>query len=189
MFWQRRWRDLVVRRYDLTVKEPVKLTLDLHLHDGVLGTASPAGDARLGADTAEELVERVAVLPRNTPVRLRLHVTAHEPVPAGIPMIVRHHFAALRDRSEYRMRRTMRAGRFSLVVGVLVLLIALALAEVVNRMSSSGLGVVVEEGLTIVGWVALWRPLDLLLFERWGLRREVALYRRLEEMEVEVESG
>jgi len=67
-----------------------------------------------------------------------------------------------------------------------VLLATLALAETVSRMTTGGLGAILQEGLTIVGWVALWRPLDLLLFERWALRRDIALYRRLEQMEVEV---
>jgi hypothetical protein len=168
------------------MKDPVTLALHLHLHGGVLGTASPAGDVRLDADAAEELVERIAVLPRGTAVRLRVEVTAHEAVPDQIPAIVRHHYATLRERAEYRLRRAVRAGRFSLFVGVVVLLVALALAETADRMVSGGLGVVLREGLTIVGWVAVWRPLDLLLFERWALRRDVALYRRLEEMEVEV---
>jgi hypothetical protein len=168
------------------MKEPVTLALHLHLHGGELGTASPAGDVRLDADAAEELVERIAVLPRGTAIRLRVQVTAHEAVPDQIPAVVRHHYATLRERAEYRRRRTLRAGRFSLIVGTAVLLAALALSEAVSRMTTGGLATILEEGLTIVGWVALWRPLDLLLFERWGLRREITLYQRLEEMEVEV---
>ncbi|HMG18109.1 MAG TPA: hypothetical protein VK573_05245 [Gemmatimonadales bacterium] len=168
------------------MSEPVTLALHLHLHGGVLGTASPAGDVRLDADAAEELVERIAVLARGTAVRLRVQVTAHDTVPDQIPAIVRHHYAKLRERAEYRLRRAVRAGRFSLIVGTAVLLATLALAETVSRMTTGGLGAILQEGLTIVGWVALWRPLDLLLFERWALRRDIALYRRLEQMEVEV---
>lgn len=171
---------------EYSMNEPVTVALHLHLHGELLGTASPAGDVRLDADAAEELVERIAVLPGRTAVRLRVQVTAHEGVPDQIPAIVRHHYATLRERAEYRLRRTARAGRSSFFVGTVVLLVALGLAEIGDRMVSGGLGVVLREGLTIVGWVALWRPLDLLLFERWALRRDIALYRRLEEMEVEV---
>jgi len=168
------------------MKEPVTLALQLRLQDGVLGTVSPAGGARLDADVAEELVERVAVLPLSTAVRLRVHVTPQESVHDDIPAVIRQHYAKLRERAGYRLRRTVRAGRFSLVIGILVLLAALALAETVGRLTSGGVGVVLEEGLTIVGWVALWRPLDLLLFERWALRRDIAVYRRLEQMEITV---
>ena len=34
------------------------------------------------------------------------------------------------------------------------------------------LSVLARDGLVIAGWVALWRPIDMLLFETWLLRRE-----------------
>jgi hypothetical protein len=170
------------------MKEPVTLSLHLQLQDhGVLGIASPAGDARLDEDVGEELVERLAVLPPSSPIQLRVHVKAVE-ARAVAPAAIRHHYAKLRERAEYRLMRTVRMGRFSLFIGVAVLLVALGLAETARRMLTGGVGIVIEEGLTIVGWVALWRPLDLLLFERWQLRRDLALYRRLEQMEIVVDS-
>lgn len=45
---------------------------------------------------------------------------------------------------------------------------------------------VAREGLTIIGWVAMWKPLDIYLYRWWpmlGLRR---LYQRLSIMPVEV---
>jgi hypothetical protein len=33
-----------------------------------------------------------------------------------------------------------------------------------------------DEGLVIAGWVALWYPLDVLLYQRWPLARERRLY-------------
>jgi hypothetical protein len=169
------------------VKNSVTLALHLQLQRGVLGAVGPAGGARLDEDVAEELVERLAVLPRSSPVQLRVHVTAPESHDA-VSAVIRHHFAKLRERSEYRLMRTLRMGRFSLILGTVVLLVALGLAETARRMLTGGVGIVIEAGLTIVGWVALWRPLDLLLFERWQLRRDVALYRRLEQMEIVVDS-
>jgi len=162
--------------------ETIKLRMELA--NGVLGIATPAGAVRLGDDVSEGLVEQVAVLPRSTPVRLEVDVRSGDLGRERIAAIVHHHFAMLRERTEYRLTRTRRAGQLSLFVGVLVLLGALGAAKLLSNITSGGFAVVVEEGLTIVGWVALWRPLDLLLFERWSLKREIALYRRLEAMEV-----
>jgi len=167
------------------MREPATIDLRLEQRNGVLGIATSAGAVRLDDEVTEQLVERVAVLPSSVPVRLHV-VTLAEAPQRQIPAVVHHHFAMLRERAEYRLKRTVQAGRFSLFVGVLVLLAALGLAEALSRMTTGGVAIVIEEGLTIVGWVALWRPLDLLLFERWQLRREITLYRRLEEMEVEV---
>jgi hypothetical protein len=163
-----------------------RLELQLELRDGVLGISSPAGGVRLDDDVAEGLLERVAVLPRSAPVRLRVALISADVERQRIPAVIHHHYAVLRERAEYRLERAMRAGRVSLIVGTVVLLAALGLAEALSRMTSGSLSSVAQEGLTIVGWVALWRPLDLLLFERLALRREIALYRRLEQMEIEL---
>ena len=43
----------------------------------------------------------------------------------------------------------------------------------------------IDEGLIIAGWVALWYPLDVLLYQRWPLARERRLYECLREMQLE----
>jgi hypothetical protein len=147
------------------------VTVEWHLHhrDGVFAVAPPPGDARLDDAAGEELAQRVRRLPPSAAVCLRVHLTPGGPARDDLPPV--------------------RAGHFSLALGALVLLVALTLAEAVGRLTSGGVGAVLIEGLTIVGWVALWRPLGLLLFERWAARREVALYRRLERMEIVVVAG
>jgi hypothetical protein len=43
-----------------------------------------------------------------------------------------------------------------------------------------------EEGLTIIGWVAMWRPIDIYLYRWWPLRRLGRYYRKLAEIPVKV---
>ena len=43
----------------------------------------------------------------------------------------------------------------------------------------------IDEGLIIAGWVALWYPLDVLLYQRWPLARERRLYEALRDMRLE----
>jgi hypothetical protein len=45
----------------------------------------------------------------------------------------------------------------------------------------------IDEGLVIAGWVALWYPLDVLLYQRWPLARERRLYENLRDMRLEFE--
>jgi hypothetical protein len=44
----------------------------------------------------------------------------------------------------------------------------------------------VEEGLLIIGWVAMWRPLELLLYDWWPQLRRKRTYDNLACMRVEV---
>jgi hypothetical protein len=40
--------------------------------------------------------------------------------------------------------------------------------------------------MTIAGWVALWRPLEIYLYEWWPLRRRGQILDKLSRMAVEV---
>ena len=45
-----------------------------------------------------------------------------------------------------------------------------------------------DEGLLILGWVAMWRPIEVLLYDWWPLARRRTLLRRLATIPVEVRS-
>ena len=45
------------------------------------------------------------------------------------------------------------------------------------------------EGFLIAGWVSLWHPIELLLYEWWPHWREIQVYKRLLEMDVLVEGS
>jgi hypothetical protein len=45
---------------------------------------------------------------------------------------------------------------------------------------------VLQESLTIAGRVAMWRPMQIYLYDWWPLRRRARIYERLSHMPVEV---
>ena len=46
----------------------------------------------------------------------------------------------------------------------------------------------IRESLVIVGWVAMWRPVDLLLYEWYPISRDAALFGRLAKSQVQFET-
>jgi len=44
----------------------------------------------------------------------------------------------------------------------------------------------IAEGMLIAGWVAMWRPLDILLYGWWPVRRRSRVFGKLAEMSVVV---
>jgi hypothetical protein len=45
---------------------------------------------------------------------------------------------------------------------------------------------VLRESLTIAGWVAMWRPMQIYLYDWWPVRRRGRVYSKLSRMRVEV---
>ena len=84
-----------------------------------------------------------------------------------------------------RLRRLFRVGRVSLAIGLAVVTTFMLLAELVGgRATESALAQVLHESLLIGGWVAMWRPLEIFLYDWWPIRAEARLHDRLATMPV-----
>ena len=71
---------------------------------------------------------------------------------------------------------------FAFMLACTLLRTYLAPEEVHSLMSSF------REGLLVIGWVALWKPVEELLFNWWTLKRELVSWHKLSKMEMKVET-
>lgn len=69
--------------------------------------------------------------------------------------------------------------------GICLLLFCLIGSEIASRSSVHIIKTVVKEGLQLGGWVALWRPLDSLLYDWWPLYEKIRYYRKLSMIPIE----
>ena len=77
-----------------------------------------------------------------------------------------------------------REGRTALLIGLLFLAATLVLRDLITP--GYRLGDFLREGLTICGWVGLWKPIDIHLYRWWPLRAHGRLLTRLSGCPVEV---
>lgn len=166
------------------------ITIPLRTHDGAfrLAITGPNDDVEFDDDVWQTIVARASLLPHAQPVHLTLVVPAADAVRArNAADAVRQHFSHRREHAEHQLRGSLHAGWVSLAIGTILLLLLLSLSHAVGRFAPGHpLAAALEEGLTIVAWVAMWRPAELLLYSPWTYRRDIALYRRLEHAEVRV---
>lgn len=86
-----------------------------------------------------------------------------------------------------RLRELFRLGRSSLLIGLVALAGAIALGDfLATLMKGSRIGEIVRESLTIGGWVSMWRPLEVFLYDWWPIRNEARLSDRLAAMPVRI---
>jgi hypothetical protein len=153
--------------------------------------ASPGSTStrrRLHPDAEALLTRQIGPLSRERPLRVRILLPEHEAVNANdVQGPLRRHFAARREEIERQLADMWRWGRRSLLIGFIVLSGALACVEIVDQMLPPGaVSRSLQEGLTILGWVALWRPAELLLHDWRPLRRDAMVFAALERAEVDI---
>jgi hypothetical protein len=140
-------------------------------------------------DRMSEYVESCAdEIPGHVPLRLQVHVPAAQIDAEQSEMVqvaVNRHYAHQADLARHRFRRMLRDGRRSLWIGLLALAACMLIADLAAS-SGSRLVQVLGEGLVIGGWVAMWRPIEILLYDWWPLRRQIRDRERLRDMTVEL---
>jgi hypothetical protein len=92
--------------------------------------------------------------------------------------------------SRRRLRQLFRRGRTSLAIGVTFLTTSLLIGDVVARLlGDRRIGEIIRESFLIGGWVAMWRPLEVFLYDWWPIRADARLADRLSAMPVRIAYG
>ena len=85
------------------------------------------------------------------------------------------------------MRRTLQLGWRGLLIAIVILSILVSFTLIIiKQMPEGGVSIIFRETLIILGWVALWRPADLLLYEWRPFKRDANLFESLEHCTIEV---
>jgi hypothetical protein len=140
-------------------------------------------------EEAEEFILEELRIQRNPAcVRLVVYLPQREiSRTRGLEEVLRGHFAFRREQARRRLAEMWRFGRRSLLLGFAVLSVMLLLVEAINQTLPGGpFASSVQEGLTILGWVALWRPAEIVLYEWRPLKRDLRLLEALEHLRVEI---
>jgi hypothetical protein len=150
---------------------------------------SPPRERDLDSQAEEFILSWARAARRNAPLALKIDVD-RPGVPDEVDAVsdAVHNFFAERSASaQRRLSQLLRVGRLSLVIGVMFLVIAYLLAGIVDRrLGQTAVSGLIREGMVIGGWVAMWRPLEIFLYDWWPILAERRLYDRLRAMPTRV---
>jgi hypothetical protein len=147
---------------------------------------SPFHDRDLDAAAETFIVEWARESPAGREFELVIHLASPPPAERadGLEDAIHNYFQNRLLTSRSRLRRLFRQGRLSLLIGVLFLTFCLALSGLLGRLDDSAWLHTPRLVLDIVGWVALWRPLEIFLFDWWPVRDDIRIFARLARMRV-----
>ena len=152
---------------------------------------SPFRERDLEPAAEEFIVSWAREIPRDAPLALVVYLdrAAGPPDEATNLRDSVHAFFTYREQITRRqLSQLFRIGRTSLAIGLLVLVASFALGDrAAQWLEGHRVGGLLREGILIGGWVAMWRPLEVFLYDWWPIRSQARLYRRLAEMPVRIE--
>jgi len=143
---------------------------------------SPLDERSLDQEVADWIEEWAEDLDHDHPVEVEISIAddrlngREEAIVHGL----HSHFEHRQWQTARQLRKLLREGRISLVIG----LAALAGFNAVSRLiggSNNPVIEVVHDGLSVLGWVSMWKPLEILLYDWWPIRHERRACQRLAE--------
>ena len=157
--------------------EEGRACIDIRLHTPRqlfdLRDPAPFRDRDLDPGAVDHLLTSVREIPMRQPVRINLFILPNQDEmieKTVLETAIRGHFEHERELVQRAISANFRNGRYLFVLGVTVLAVFLTLSKLLATFEALGFArEVLSEGLVITGWVAMWRPAEVLLYDWWPL--------------------
>jgi hypothetical protein len=144
---------------------------------------SPFQERDLDPRAEEFIVSWAQEMPPKSPLGLRVFLDGVAGTPGEEALLqgaIGQYFRLRSEESVRRIRQLFRIGRASLAIGLGFLAASIGLGNLVEKMMAADtFGRILRESLLIGGWVAMWRPIEIFLYDWWPIRDRRRLYDRL----------
>ena len=146
---------------------------------------APFRERALDPEFVEYLVE--AGRDRAAAGNIRIVVwLAHPCAPGEIEQAVKSHFEQALGRTQRQRREQLRSGWIALAVAAVAVVVLIGLGELVAERVAGTLGSGLREAIVISGWVLMWRPIEVLIYDGIPWRRERRILRAIRDARVDV---
>lgn len=148
---------------------------------------SPFLEKDLDDDAFEYIVDAVEEHPLKVKQKIVIHLPKRElrkTPDQEIRNAIHHHFNYRKKLAEKNVRHKIEEGQLSFIIGILFLVTCLVASKLVFR-GGDLLSNILQEGLIIIGWVAMWKPISNILYDWWPINKERRIYEKISQMDID----
>lgn len=150
---------------------------------------APFRERDLDDDFVKYITTAVREFSHKTPVLIKIHIVdeeskelPHEEVREAINSYWTYQIELF----ERELQIFFKRAQLFMLIGICVLVLCITVAQSITVPEPAGLLGVLREGIVIFGWVSVWKPIELLLFDWYPIFENVRLYRKLLATEVNI---
>lgn len=139
------------------------------------------------------IVSAVEEFPLRTKMKIRILTADETDLKLENSLIIRE---AIRTYFQYEsklaksnLRKRHRTARYFFLIGIFTLFVCLSLAQFISSIKfAPALAEIVSVGFVIIGWVAMWHPIEVLLYDWWPIRERRLYFDKIAALDMEVVS-
>lgn len=150
---------------------------------------APFRERDLDDDFVEYILSSVREFTISSPLKIVIYVEESETkdLPKdSIREAIRSYFAYQIDLQRGDLKTFMKRAQLFLLIGLLVLVSCIGIAQSLTVPSPPGALGILREGIVIFGWVSIWKPIELILFDWYPLFERLRFSKKLLGTEIDL---
>jgi hypothetical protein len=153
---------------------------------------APFRERDLDDDFVEYILSAVREFSLSSLLKIVIYVEENESkdLPKdSIREAIRSYFSYRIDLQRGDLKTFIKRAQLFLLIGLVILVSCISVAQNLNLPippGSPGFLGILREGIVIFGWVSIWKPIELILFDWYPLFEKLRFYQRLLTTEIEI---
>ncbi len=150
---------------------------------------APFRDRDLDDDFVEWINSSAREFSNQTPLKIVIYVEENEKSELSSEAIresIRSFYSYKIELQRGDLKDFIRRAQIFFAVGLIVLVACLTGAQNLPQSQPPGALGILREGLVIFGWVSIWKPIELILFDWYPLYEKLRLFKKLEKTEIDL---
>lgn len=149
---------------------------------------SPFHKKDIDDDAERYIVNSVNVFPLKSKLKLvfSLPIVHHKEASAVLIPAIENYFQYQADMASSELKSLLHEGNIALLLGFIFLFICIGARAVLALIIQNPFRDIILEGLNIIGWVAMWRPIEIFLYEWWSLYRKKRVFEKIRDMPIDI---
>ncbi len=153
---------------------------------------APFREKDLDEDFVEYVYSALREFPLSTPIKLIIYI--EEPETEGISSVaireaIHAHFSYAISLRSRLMKQYWKRAQLFLLIGLATLAMCLGISASLPLPADAGTAFVLREGFIIFGWVSIWKPIEVILFDWYPPFETLRYYKKLCSTEIAIHFG
>ncbi len=153
---------------------------------------APFRERDLDDDFTDYIFASAREFSHSTPLKIIIYIEEQEPqnlTKEAIREAIHSYLVYQIDLRYWDLKTFIKRAQIFLLIGVLMLALCLSVAQSLSIPEISGAMGILREGLVIFGWVSVWKPIELMLFDWYPLYEKLRFSRKLLATEIDIRFG
>ncbi len=150
---------------------------------------APFRERDLNEDFVEYVISSAQEFSLSTPLKLVIYIEdkqSQELSKESIREAIHSYLIYQIELQRSSLRQFVKRAQAFLVVGLLILGACLIGAQEIGQTATRGVHTILREGLVIFGWVSVWKPIELILFDWYPMFEKIRLLKKLATTEIDI---